>query len=95
MRAEAPRAEGLPARVRGSRRLFAPRPVSVEEDGRGRPSAMGSAAVHAIREEWLVEDRWWTGRPVRRRYFEAVLADGRDVVVFRDLQSGAWMEQRA
>ena len=95
MRAEAPRAEGLPARVRGSRRLFAPHPVSVEEDGRGRPFALGSAAVQAIREEWLVEDRWWTGRPVRRRYFETVLADGRDVVVFRDLQSGAWMQQRA
>ena len=94
MKGEAPRAEGLPARVRGSRRLFAPRPLSVEEDGRGRPQVLGATAVDAIREEWLVEDRWWTGRPVRRRYFEAVLADGRDVVVFRDLETGAWMEQR-
>ena len=95
MKAEAPRSEELPARVRGSRRLFAPRPVSVEGDGRGRPLLLGSTAVDAVREEWLVEDRWWTGRPVRRRYFELVLADGRDVVVFCDMASGAWMEQRA
>lgn len=50
--------------------------------------------VAAERERWVVEDRWWTGRPVRRRYFELVLADGRDVVVFQDLSSGGWFEQR-
>ena len=32
-----------------------------------------------------MEDRWWTGRPVRRRYFELVLAGGRNAVVFREL----------
>ncbi len=46
------------------------------------PSAVESVAVDAVREEWLVEDRWWTPRPLRRRYFELVLADGRNVVVF-------------
>ena len=35
----------------------------------------------------MVEDRWWTARPLRRRYFELVLEDGRNVVVFRDLVS--------
>jgi hypothetical protein len=48
-----------------------------------------------VREEWVVEDRWWTGRALRRRYFELVLGDGRDVVVFRDLEGGGWCEQRA
>ena len=48
----------------------------------GVPSAVESVAVDAVREEWLVEDRWWTPRPLRRRYFELVLADGRNVVVF-------------
>jgi hypothetical protein len=51
-------------------------------------------AVDAVREEWVVEDRWWTPRPVRRRYFEIVLADGRNVVLFRDLVSGGWHSQR-
>jgi hypothetical protein len=89
------RAEELHAHARGPRRIAAPRPVPVRADGEERPLALGSTAVDAIREEWLVEDRWWTGRPVRRRYFELVLVDGRDVVVFRDLVGGAWKEQRA
>jgi hypothetical protein len=53
-------------------------------------------AVEAVREEWLVEDRWWTPTPLRRRYFELVLADGRDLVVFREpAEGGRWFEQRA
>lgn len=40
--------------------------------------------MEQVREEWLVEDGWWSGRPLRRRYFEVVLGDGRNVVVFRD-----------
>jgi len=54
--------------------------VEVEAGSDGVPSAVESVAVDAVREEWLVEDRWW--RPLRRRYFELVLADGRNVVVF-------------
>jgi hypothetical protein len=51
--------------------------------------------VDAVRESWLVEDRWWTDDPVRRRYWEVVTTDGRRVVVFRDLASGTWFTQRA
>jgi len=51
--------------------------------------------VEAVAEEWVVEDRWWTGRPLRRRYFELILSGGRNVVVFRDLDAGAWFEQRS
>ena len=52
----------------------------------GPRSRSEASAVEAVREEWLVEDRWWTPRPLRRHYFELVLADGRDVVVFRAAQ---------
>ena len=69
----------------GMRRLGTPKPVSVRV-GAGVPVAVGRAAVEAVAEEWVVEDRWWTGRPLRRRYFELVLADGRNTVVFRDLR---------
>jgi hypothetical protein len=79
----------------GSRRLGAPQPASVEADARGTPAAVGDMAVDTVREEWVVEDRWWTGRPLRRRYFELVLVDGRNVVVFRDLVDGGWYLQRA
>jgi hypothetical protein len=79
----------------GSRRLGAPKPAAVEADARGTPAAVGAVAVDTLREEWVVEDRWWTGRPLRRRYFELVLVDGRNVVVFRDLVGGGWFLQRA
>jgi hypothetical protein len=42
-----------------------------------------------------VEHRWWSGRPVRRRYFELVFADGRNAVVFEDLENRRWFSQRA
>ncbi len=57
-------------------------------------TALGHAQAKAVREEWVVEDRWRTGELLRRRYFELVLADGRDVVVFRELGEGRWYEQR-
>jgi hypothetical protein len=79
----------------GLRRLGDPRPVPVRAGGGGRPLALGRTRVEAINEEWFVEDRWWTGAPLRRRYFELVLADGRNVVVFCDLAGeGRWYEQR-
>jgi hypothetical protein len=79
---------------RGPRRLAPPRPVTVRADRAGRPCTVGSRAVEAVRESWLVEDRWWTDAPLRRRYWEVVTADGRDLVVFRDLQGGRWYAQR-
>jgi hypothetical protein len=77
----------------GMRRLGTPKPVRVKADAGGMPLSAGRAAVEAVAEEWVVEDRWWTGRPLRRRYFELVLADGRNTVVFRDLRTGRWFAQ--
>jgi hypothetical protein len=75
-------------------RVYRPRPVNVHVDNRGLPEAVGRTAVEAVREEWLVEDRWWTARPLRRRYLELVTADGADRVVFCDLENGRWFAQR-
>ena len=77
------------------RRLYAPRPAQVRTGDDGVPVAVGAVAVESVREEWLVEDRWWTPQPLRRRYFELVLADGRDVVVFEAEDSASWFLQRA
>jgi hypothetical protein len=77
-------------------RIYYPKPVEVTADGEGVPVAVGAVAVETIREDWLVEDRWWTPRPLRRRYFELVLADGRCIVVFCEpFPDGRWFEQRA
>ncbi len=77
-----------------SRPLALPRPARVEAGPGGRPAALSGVPVINVREEWVVEDRWWTGRPLRRRYFELVLDDGRCAVVFRDLVAGSWATQR-
>ena len=77
------------------RRLAHPRGVCVRVDRAGAPAALRGEPVESVLEEWVVEDRWWTGRPVRRRYFELVLAGGRNVVVFKDLTGRDWFEQRA
>ena len=76
------------------RRLGARRRARVRAGAGGVPVALGRAAVDTISEEWVVEDRWWTGTPLRRRYFELILADGRNAVVFRDLLAGRWFVQR-
>jgi hypothetical protein len=70
--------------------------VEVEPAADGRPLEIAGVAVEAVREDWLVEDRWWTPKPLQRRYFEIVLRDGRNLVVFREpADGGRWFEQRA
>jgi len=63
-------------------------------DVRGRPLTVDGLHVDAVRESWLIEDRWWTDHPIRRRYWEVVTVDGRDLVVFRELIGGRWYSQR-
>lgn len=79
----------------GLRRLYGPRPVDVATGGGAVPLRVEGVAVEAVREEWLVEDRWWTPRPLRRHYFELALGDGRAVTVFRPAGGRGWYRQRA
>ncbi len=76
------------------RRLATPRRVAAQADEDGHPKVVDGRIVDSVRESWLVEDRWWTERPVSRRYHEVVTVCGRDEVVFRDLRSGKWWRQR-
>jgi hypothetical protein len=76
------------------KRLGRPRSATVRTGGDGLPEVLGRARVESVLEDWLVEDRWWTERPVRRRYLELVLDDGRCTLVFRDLVNGRWFAQR-
>jgi hypothetical protein len=68
--------------------------VAVVAFAEGRPLEVDHRVVDSVRESWLVEDRWWTERPVRRRYWEVVTVCGRNEVVFHDLRSGRWWRQR-
>jgi len=74
-------------------RVNKPWPVPVQTGPDGKPQAVGRLAVESVREEWLVEDGWWTQKPLQRRYFELVLEDGSDVVVFCETD-GRWYRQR-
>jgi hypothetical protein len=78
----------------GLRRLYVPRSAKVATGRAGEPVSVDGVAVEAVREEWWVEDRWWTPQPLGRRYFELALADGRNLVVFRSTLSGRWYRQR-
>lgn len=82
-----------PRPSRGPGGLYEPRPAHVRLES-GRPAAVDGRAVESIREEWLVEDRWWSGEPLRRHYLELVLEGGRCTVVYRDLAAGGWYGQR-
>lgn len=79
----------------GPRRLAVPRRAAVRaEEAEGRPLTVDGLDIDAVRESWLIEDRWWTERPLRRRYWELVSAGGRNLIVFHDLISGRWWRQR-
>jgi hypothetical protein len=78
----------------GPRRLSVPTRVAVDADPEGRPLVVDSRTIDAVRESWLIEDRWWTEKPLRRFYWEVVTTCGRDEVVFNDLRSGRWWRQR-
>ena len=73
----------------GSRAPAVPRAVRAGDGGRPLRRRRPRRST-PVRESWLVEDRWWTDRPLRRRYWEVVTVDGRDLVVFRDLDDGGW-----
>lgn len=79
----------------GLRRLYAPQKAEVEVDSAGVPGRVDGTAVATVREEWRVDDRWWTPKPLRRDYFELAMVDGRSLVVFRCGVTGRWYRQRA
>jgi hypothetical protein len=86
--------DSSPQRVRGVG-LYTPQAIDVTGDEEGLPTGVNGVGVETALEDWLVTDAWWSGRPVRRRYFELVLEGGSNITVFRDLNSGDWFSQRA
>ncbi len=77
----------------GPRRIGEPRAAVVRADATGQPVTVADETVDAVRETWLVEDRWWTDQPLRRRYWEVVTAGGRNLVVFHELVERRWYRQ--
>ena len=72
----------------------APKPVEVQAE-HGKPVAVAGIRVEDVREDWIVEDRWWTEQPIRRHYWELITVAGANVVVFHDLVTDRWFSQTA
>jgi hypothetical protein len=69
----------------------------VRADAAGIPTALRRngrwLAVERVLDRWRTDDRWWTERPVSRRYYELLLADGRTVTVYHCMMSNHWAAQ--
>jgi hypothetical protein len=87
-----PRSRVVSSSKGGARALNLPRPARVRVQDTA-PCVVNGERVEAVRESWLVEDRWWSERPLRRRYWELVGERGRNQVVFHDLCAGGWFTQ--
>ncbi|MFP5452062.1 MAG: hypothetical protein ACLGG9_09995 [Thermoleophilia bacterium] len=78
-----------------TRPIGTPAPVRVIAAPGGAPHAViidgRRRRVVAIRDDWRVQDRWWTDQPVDRHYFEVVLEPGRLMVLYREHPSGQWL----
>jgi hypothetical protein len=72
----------------------APKPVHVQANY-GQPLAVAGVRVEEVREDWLVEDRWWTAQPIHRHYWELITIHGQNVVVFHDKLIDRWFSQTA
>jgi hypothetical protein len=80
-----------------------PRPVTVELDESGAPTAIQQSGgradgrtggkIEAILETWRIEDEWWR-QPISRVYVEIIIEGGRRVVLFSDLITREWFMQQ-
>ena len=73
-----------------------PEALKVEEDAAGIPIAVKikrRQAVATIEDKWRIDDEWWRAEPVSRLYYNALLASGQRLVLYKDLISGNWYEQ--
>jgi hypothetical protein len=77
------------------RQIGLPRRLQVTCTDEGVPATVSGRAVEQVRDEWRVDEGWWTGSAVRRRYFDLVMEDGRNLVVFWDHRGRQWFGQRS
>ena len=79
------------------RPLNQPRPIEVETDEHGAPTAIVVSkvrrAVDGVTEMWRIDDEWWHARRISRRYWRLFLEDGRTVDVYCDLVRDRWYRQ--
>jgi hypothetical protein len=81
------------------RPLNPPIPIEVRESAHQTPRAIKINGrwrqVVSIVDVCSLDEEWWRERPIVRMYYRVILADGRQMTVFRDMLDGAWYRQNA
>ncbi len=76
------------------RRLSVPQPLRVEAGSDGTPRRVyhrgRGRGVVQVRERYRTDDRWWTGAPASREYFDLLLEDGRPITIYLDRLEKQW-----
>ena len=73
-----------------------PKPLSVEENLAGLPTAVKLKRrqnIIAIEDCWRIDDEWWRSEPVSRLYYAVILASGQRMVFTKNLIDKCWYRQ--
>ena len=49
-------------------------------------------SVAEIQDRWRIDDEWWHVHAIARMYFQCILDNGSQKIVFRDLCTGQWYQ---
>jgi hypothetical protein len=91
-----------PPRLDALRSLNQPRAIGMESDPTPRGIAIPRVLidgrhrhrVERIEEFWTIDDEWWLGRPIKRRYYRVRLETGHLQTIYHDLTQDRWFTQR-
>ena len=81
----------MPAQLRPS----TPMSARVQEDEDFRPLAVsleGKVLKVVSIDERVEEEEWWDEHPLTRMHYQVTLEDGQQVMIFRNMTTGAWYE---
>jgi hypothetical protein len=87
---------GKTLRAAAGKPVNTPEALKVAEDTAGSPVAVKEKrrqAIISIEDRWRIDDEWWRAAPVSRLYYNALLASGQRLVLYKDLVTGGWYRQ--
>ena len=80
-------------------RASTPMAARVQEDEDFRPLAVSLEGnyldVVSIDERVEEEAEWWEPEPVFKMHYQVTLEDGQQVMIFRNMKTGAWYESES
>jgi hypothetical protein len=83
------------------RALNVPAPLTVQVDAAEQPVSVRSAGwlhpriVARVQDCWRIDDEWWREQPISRLYYVLLLDNDTLVMVYHDLLTECWYEQRS